>query len=1166
MATSQDQAPPPVTQLVAVGASAGGVEALCTLVATLPADFPAPLVVAQHLDPTRPSHLQEILGRQCPLPVRTVVDHEALEPGVVYVVPADRHIALDDHHLSIAQDSAGRPKPSIDRLFRSAAEVFGEGLIAVVLSGLGSDGAAGARRVKEAGGTVVIQNPRTAPYPAMPQALDPTTVDVIADVDAMGPLLHDLLTGAYTPRGPREDRQLRAFLAELRERSGIDFSPYKEPTIQRRLQRRLLATGTQSLEAYRAYLAGHPDEYERLINAFLIKVTEFFRDPALFAHLRTVVLPALVAEGRERGQELRLWSAGSATGEEAYSLALLVAEALGDELDDWTVRIFATDLDGAAVDFARRGVYPASALEAVPPDLLARYFAAEDGGATYTVAKAVRGLLVFGEHDLGQRPPFPRIDLCLCRNVLIYFTPALQRRALELFAFALRDGGYLALGKAETTSPLPEYFAPFEPTLRLYRRRGERLIIPQAAGGGPALAETSARRGRAGGPHATPAVQDLARVRQEARRAPGVQLATEQLLLRLPVGVAVVDRRYDLQRLNGAARQLLGIHEAALGEDLMHQVRGLTPQDQRALRGALDAALSGEARTLEAVPSTAAEPGATRALRLACAPYPAEPEGSAALGLGPAAGAPALGAARVLLVITDVTDVAEARQGAAAAQAEAARLGAVVAELRDTVRALRAANAEMSEANALLRAANEEYVLGNEEVQAAAEEVETLNEEVQASNEELETLNEEQQASNEELEATNAELRARQQETQELAAAVEAQRRRLAAILGSLGEAVLVLDRAGRVAFINARYAELFGAEAAFAAEDAEGRPLPPEATPQERARRGEAFQMTFTRPGGAAGAPRRWYEATGRPVHDADTVAVETGPAGGGEGDSVLVIRDITDRTLRQLQDAFLAVVSHELKPPLTSIGGYLELLARGLAASADADTNATAPATAPAPDPARLAGYARTARAEVRRLQRLVDDLLDASRLEGGTLHLERAPTDLAAVVAQAVETARLLADGRLVRLERPGERAGDAPAPASPLLVDGDAARLEQVALNLLTNAVTHGPGATIAVRLRRVDGMAELEVRDDGPGIDPAAQAGLFTRFYQAGREAASASARQGLGLGLYIAREIVEAHGGHISVASAPGQGAAFTVRLPLLPEGAGGPAPPAGAG
>jgi two-component system CheB/CheR fusion protein len=297
----------PVTQLIAIGASAGGIEALITLVSTLPREFTAPVVIAQHLDPRRPSFLEPILARNSVLPVRTVVDQEELAAGVIYVVPANQHVRITDHHLSVEIDGAERSKPSIDLLFQTAASVFGEGFIAVVLSGLGSDGAMGARRVKEAGGTVVIQNPRTASYPAMPLALAPTTVDVVADIESMGQLLHDLLTGAYAPSGPGDSQQLRALLAELNDSTGVDFRRYKVATIERRLQRRLVATGSRSIPEYREYLKSHPAEYDRLINSFLIKVTEFFRDPDLFAYLRSDVIPQLVDHAARKRTLWRCW-------------------------------------------------------------------------------------------------------------------------------------------------------------------------------------------------------------------------------------------------------------------------------------------------------------------------------------------------------------------------------------------------------------------------------------------------------------------------------------------------------------------------------------------------------------------------------------------------------------------------------------------------------------------------------------------------------------------------------------------------------------------------------------------------------------------------------------------------------------------------------------------
>ncbi len=466
--------------VVVIGSSAGGVEALATLVATLPADFPAPIVLAQHLDPQHPSHLPEILGRRSTLPVWSIEDAgvQPLLPGNVYVVPADRDVEVIDHALHVQVDGTRRPKPSINLLFSSAAQAYGERLIAVILTGTGSDGALGARAVKLAGGVVLIENPATATFSSMPASLAPSTVDFVADLPQIGPLLADLVTGTYTPGVPDDAVSLHTFLEQVRQRSGIDFSTYKPPTILRRLHRRLVATGMPQLGDYLRYIDDHPEEYARLIADFLIKVTEFFRDPELFALLRGQVLPELVAQARTQGNALRIWSAGCATGEEAYSLAILVAEALGRELEHFSVRIFATDLDPEAVAFARRGIYPSTALARVPAELRARYFTTSEGA--YEVAPQIRELVIFGQHDLGQRAPFPHIDLVLCRNVLIYFTTELQKRALQLFAFALRDDGYLALGSSETTSPLAEYFVPAHAQLKLYRRQGMRVLIPMA--------------------------------------------------------------------------------------------------------------------------------------------------------------------------------------------------------------------------------------------------------------------------------------------------------------------------------------------------------------------------------------------------------------------------------------------------------------------------------------------------------------------------------------------------------------------------------------------------------------------------------------------------------------------------------------------------------------
>ncbi|HWE61872.1 MAG TPA: chemotaxis protein CheB, partial [Chloroflexota bacterium] len=310
----------PTDYLVVVGASAGGIEALIEMVSGLPADFQAPMVITQHLDPRRPSHLAEILAQRGRLAVRVVEGREPLRPGVIYLVPADRQVEIADHEVRLCDPSGSGPRPSVDVLFRGAAGAYGEQLIAVVLTGSDADAAAGAAVVKAAGGMVIIQNTSAARYPTMPASLAPAVVDVVADLERIGPLLYDLVRGAYLPSQPGDEVSLRDFLEGMRLQSGLDFTSYPMPAIRRRLQRRMAAVQTGQLTEYVRYVADDPEEYQRLINSFLIQLTEFFHDPELYAYLREQVLPELIAGAERRGRDLRLWWAGCATGQEAYSL------------------------------------------------------------------------------------------------------------------------------------------------------------------------------------------------------------------------------------------------------------------------------------------------------------------------------------------------------------------------------------------------------------------------------------------------------------------------------------------------------------------------------------------------------------------------------------------------------------------------------------------------------------------------------------------------------------------------------------------------------------------------------------------------------------------------------------------------------------------------------
>ncbi|WP_437719225.1 CheR family methyltransferase [Sorangium sp. So ce448] len=1110
-------------QLVVIGCSAGGIQTLSALVSTFRAPFPAPIVIAQHLDPRRPSHLVDVLARRSALPVRTVATVSPLEDGVIYVVPSGRDVEISDHELRLRPDSTDRPKPSVDMLFRTAAEAFGEGLVAVILTGSGSDGSAGALHVKKGGGTVIIENPQTASFPGMPESLAPSTVDIVADLDRIGPILNDLLAGSYVEPPADDEKRLQELLDVVRERSGIDFRKYKQATILRRLRRRMAATNTESIEAYRQHLAEHPDELQRLINSFLIKVTEFMRDPDLFAQLRDVILPGLIAHARSDNKALRIWSAGCATGEEAYSLAILISELLGDELDAFNIRIFSTDVDSEAIAFARRGVYAASAVEDLPHGLLDRYFVAVDG--QYQVKKRIRSLTVFGEHDLGQRAPFPHLDLVVCRNVLIYFTSDLQRRTLHLFAFSLREGGYLVLGKAETTSPLSEYFVPHDIHYKIYVRRGERILIPP----GPSLPPVLTRRA----PRGKSPLLNMRPLREQPR----ARLSIDLLLSGFRQGIVVIDSRYDILEINFAARRLLGIHGTALGQDFVHLAQVIP---HRPLLDAIDAAFRGEARDLIEITLDPTPQGERTTIQLSClAPQ---------IELDPSKLAVAL------LVIEDVTAAVRRREASDDAIAQGAQLRAeldrtaaelvrlrseldaqtaarsqverageadrlMIRRLSEQNRQLLRANEELTSAHEQLRALNEELMVSTEEAQAAMEEVETLNEEFQATNEELETVNEELQATIEELNTTNADLEARSREIQDLSAPIENERARLSAILHSMGDALLVVDGAGRPVLTNDAYFTMFG-EGRPVAMDEKGRLLPAHDAPEQRAARGEKFQIEFSIPG--PGGASRHFEATGQPIATGSPHPAETAERG------VIVIRDITDRSLRKLQDRFIAMASHELRTPLVPLHGYLDMLLSLLPTDGDA----------------RFHRFASLARTQSQRLARLVDDLVSASRIQTGKFELQIEDVDLVPLVASTAEGAQSLAATPKIHVVLP-------PGTAEPLVVKGDAARLEQVLMNLIVNAFKHANGTPqLEVRLRRAGGGAELDVEDYGPGIPAANLPHLFSSFYQVERGGHPSGG--GMGLGLFICREIIRAHGGQIFVRSAEGKGATFTVRLPLI--------------
>ncbi len=802
-----------------------------------------------------------------------------------------------------------------------------------------------------------------------------------------------------------------------------------------------------------------------------------------------------------------------------------------------------------------------------------------------------------------------------------------------MFAFSLRRGGYLALGKAETVSPLPEFFSLEQPRLKIFRRVGDPVPIPPDRLGPTPMTAGARRPAR---------LQDARRPEPSAApvaRDPSRGGALVRLLDRVPVGIVTVERTYHIRTINTAARRLLGIRSAGIGEDLIHRV---TPGAAADLRRMIDRALRGETVEGEVRIFDDLLEDDGRDLQIVCAPAGDDESPSGEL---------------VVVTIEDCTErnrrirglEAERDRLVSQAEREAARSAAAAAEVRD----LREANQDMATVLGALRGENEDLQVANEEAQAAAEEIETLNEELQATNEELETLNEELQATVEELTTTNDEMQSRTVELHDIAAAYEAERQRLEeilqqtpsgmlvlegpahvvrfaneaavawlgnppggvdrrpaahlfaepsrhwlavldqvftigepwtgreiaagdlgdgalyhdvvvqplrdaantvrgvlcqivdatervdarsgreqtlaaladertrldAILSAMADGVLVVDPDGQPVLINDAHRRLFGGRP-FAPSDEQGRPLPPEEWPAHRVARGESFVVPFSVDGDDGN--RRWFEASGQPVRIDGEVRW-----------GLVVVRDITERSLRRLQEQFIAVAGHELRTPLTVLHGSLQLAERGIGREDDAQQRRNI----------------ERAIAQSRRLEAQVAELMDVARMQQGTFRLERVPIDLGEVVRPGIDSARLIAEGREITLD----------APAETLLVEGDERRLEQVLLNLVSNAVTHAPGDdAVAVLLAAQDGAAVLTVRDRGPGIPPDVLPNIFTRFYQGDK---ATTGRKGLGLGLFIAREIAVGHGGAIEVAST-GDGTVFTVVLPLHHDRPGGTGEP----
>lgn len=719
--------------IVGIGASAGGLEAFSQLLDGLGASPGVALVLIQHLSPLHESALSTLLAGHTAMPVVQASQETEVEADHVYVIPPNTQMELVDHRLKLTPRPGDHTQYTpIDIFFRSLAESAGNGSIGVVLSGASSDGAIGLREIKAVGGITIAQDPRTALHDAMPRAAISTGAvdlvlspkDIAHEIARIGrdPYLRRIDADETAPSGVEIDEaKFRRLVVLLRNASGIDFALYKTPTIKRRLRRRMLLQKVNDVEQYLRLLQTMPAEAQRLAQDILIHVTRFFRDPDAFAALVSDVFPEIV-RNRPPDGAIRIWISGCATGEEAYSIAISLLEFLGDESASIPLQIFATDVSEAAIEQARSGVYPASIAVDVSPERLRRFFTKTAAG--YRIVKTVRELCVFARQDLTRDPPFSKLDLVVCRNVLIYLGPALQQKLLNVFHYALRGSGFLMLGHAESADSYGDLFERLDKRHRLYRRRADRrnVIAPLAAV--TARGNGGAATNRGFEPHAIPSYQS------EAQR-----LLLERYA---PPGVVVDDNLGILHFIGHTGRYL----EPTPGEAKLSLPKMLRESLLHALRTAFHRAR----RDGSAVRTTSVHlraHGQEIDLALEVVPF----------------GAPA-GKDRRYLVLFHETAAAAPAKGKSAKRStvEPSRVGKLEQELAATREYLQSIIQELEAANEELQSANEEMLSSAEELQSTNEELDTAKEELQSTNEELNTMNDELHGRNEELSRVNSDL------------------------------------------------------------------------------------------------------------------------------------------------------------------------------------------------------------------------------------------------------------------------------------------------------------------------------------------------------------------------------------------------------------------------
>jgi len=1186
--TGSDSAP---TYVVGIGASAGGLEALEKLFESMPVSTGLAFVVVQHLSPDFKSVMDELLARKTRIPIHRVEEGMAVEPDAIYLIPPKKDMIISNGRLLLTdKDPRQLVTLPIDHFFRSLAQDYGDRSIGIVLSGTGSDGSRGIRDISEAGGLVIAQTPESAKFDGMPNSARQTgAVDLFLAPNEM-PLavLQYIKHPLGLEAGPAPEivdaTEEGAVFRLLREAYGIDFSQYKPSTVGRRIERRLLLNRSFDLRDYVKRLSYDGDELNALYKDLLIGVTRFFRDTEAFELLADKILPTLL-DDVSKDNEFRIWTAGCATGEEAYSLAMVVDECVRKLQRPLNVKIFATDVHRTSLDFASAGLYSEAQISDIHPDRLERYFARKGDG--FHVRQELRQMVVFAPHNLIKDAPFTKMDLICCRNLLIYLQPPVQKKILSLFHFALKTGGVLFLGPSESPGELSDEFDLLHSHWKLYRKRRDirlpaELRLP--------LSATNPRTAAAGLIGRTP----------ESAFPDQRLLGTYDVLLDkfMPPSLLINERRELVETFSGANRYL-HLRDRRLSTDVLDLV-------DADLKTVLSGALPRVVRDKT--------PISYKGLRL---------NGSDGSHLVDVTAAPILcqrtSAVHVIVTLTPQQEngppIPAADSHIDIDTASREQLHSLEADLRYTKENLQATIEELETSNEELQATNEELVASNEELQST-------NEELHSVNEELYTVNAEYQKKITELTELTADMDNLLQSTQvhtlfldrklcirkftpriaetfhlmpqdigrridsfthnidhatlmddtlkvmetgdpfeqqvrdnrgnwfllrilpyevkgsidgvvvtlvDLApvkraeAEARAKDQQLAAILKNSPQLVYIKDLDGRFQVTGDNFRIVarrdpigMKAQDIFPKDIADAM-----AALDESALAGRTVvedEITFEHPDG-------WHTYLSVIFPFIDDKANITGLAGIMTDVTRLKIAETKAREAVEQRDRFLAMLSHELRNPLGAIVSAATVLDRQQASETDR----------------------QEARDVILRqseqMRRLLDDLLEVSRITQNKIQIHQQILRIDKLVREAIGVIQPAVQQNRLNFT--------AVIPEAPIAVFGDPTRLQQAFVNLLTNAVKYTPpGGDVRVELGREAEQVILRVLDNGVGIRTEMLDRVFDPFVQA--DETLARSKGGIGVGLTLARSIIELHGGVIQAHSeGSGKGSEFVIQLPL---------------